>query len=258
MKKKFFIISLLIALLLCSLRAQADGDFYVIAVGGNVGTKITSLPYTITAPGFYYVSSNLTCPSGDGITVNADYVTLDLMGFCLSGSGSGDGIYMDGRKNVEIRNGTLRGWKNGIEEANNLSIGHRVINIRAESNSLSGILLRGKAHLVKGCTAANNGADGIYIYVGTASGNQVTGCNLGIYVFIGNVISNMVNNNITGISINQSGSIIANTIYCDSGQTGITFSSLNPILVDQNTVHGPGTHYPAGGSGTAWGTNAGR
>jgi hypothetical protein len=33
--------------------ALADGDFYVVAVGGGVGTKITSLPYPINSPGFY-------------------------------------------------------------------------------------------------------------------------------------------------------------------------------------------------------------
>jgi hypothetical protein len=45
------------------------------------GTPISSLPYTINAPGSYYVTRNLSAVSGNGITINADDVTLDLMGF---------------------------------------------------------------------------------------------------------------------------------------------------------------------------------
>lgn len=56
-------------------------EFYVIPVGGpRVGTEIKSLPYTITTPGFYYLTKNLTA-TGTGITVNAGDVTIDLMGF---------------------------------------------------------------------------------------------------------------------------------------------------------------------------------
>jgi hypothetical protein len=50
-----------------------------------VGTKITNVPYAINNPGFYYLGENLTYRgSSDAITVSANDVTLDLMGYSLT------------------------------------------------------------------------------------------------------------------------------------------------------------------------------
>ena len=60
------------------------------------------------------LAGNLTYSgSTNAITVSADDVTLDLMGFSLTNSGakgSTYGINLSGRTNVEIRNGTVRGF----------------------------------------------------------------------------------------------------------------------------------------------------
>src|ERR1700733_12219713 len=62
-------------------------------------TPISSLPYTITEPGSYYVTTNLTGVSGsDGITIIflpvIENVTVDLNGFTLTGvPGSHNGIH---------------------------------------------------------------------------------------------------------------------------------------------------------------------
>jgi len=54
MKRKLLFLALLAGLLLNAGSVLAEGDFYMVAVGNRgVGTKITSLPYTLTAPGFY-------------------------------------------------------------------------------------------------------------------------------------------------------------------------------------------------------------
>lgn len=80
------------------------------------GTPITSLPYTISAPGKYYLTRNLAlATSGDGITIAADDVAIDLMGFTMTGPGlgfTGFGITGDGdfHKNVAVRGGTLAAW----------------------------------------------------------------------------------------------------------------------------------------------------
>jgi hypothetical protein len=61
MKRMRGMLWLIGALGLSAAPVLADGDFYVIAGGGGVGTKISSLPYTITKPGFYYLAGNVTC-----------------------------------------------------------------------------------------------------------------------------------------------------------------------------------------------------
>src|SRR4051812_21725528 len=51
-------------------------------------TPISSVPYTITNAGSYYLTTNLTATAGNnGIIVSADHVTIDLNGFMLSGAG---------------------------------------------------------------------------------------------------------------------------------------------------------------------------
>src|SRR5436189_118395 len=72
-------------------------------------TPISSLPFTISEPGSYYLTTSLTGNPG-GITIAASAVILDLMGFQLVG-GTGAGITVPGvRTNIVVRNGFLRGW----------------------------------------------------------------------------------------------------------------------------------------------------
>src|SRR3954471_10947563 len=86
-------------------------------------TPISALPFTITQPGSYFVTGNLTGVAGQsGITINADNVTLDLGGFELVGPGSGvtNGVrVVSGRTNATVRNGSVRGWLGSNVAADN-------------------------------------------------------------------------------------------------------------------------------------------
>jgi hypothetical protein len=76
-------------------------------------TPISSLPFVINQPGSYYVTQDLTLASGiDGITINANDVSIDLNGFRLNGGNAGHhGIKTPGDiSRTEIRNGTLINW----------------------------------------------------------------------------------------------------------------------------------------------------
>ena len=194
-------------------------DFYVIPVGGRgVGTKLSALPTTISTPGFYYLTGDLTS-AGSGITVNADNVTIDMMGFSLigPGSGGGSGIYMNLRSNVEIRNGTVRDFYHGIIEAN-IGQNHRVINVRAVGNRLEGISLAGDGHLVKDCTVSDNEHLGIR----ADSGCTVTG-------------NTVCHNGDDGIRVWSGCTVIGNTVY-ENEANGIRIS-LAACLVDRNTAY---------------------
>jgi FG-GAP-like repeat len=61
-------------------------------------TPITNLPVTISVPGSYYLTTNLTS-AGAGITISASGVTLDLMGFALVG---GAGVFTGAGRWLEI------------------------------------------------------------------------------------------------------------------------------------------------------------
>src|SRR5208282_2069453 len=72
---------------------------------------------TISQPGSYYLTHNLTVSTGDGIDINTNGVTLDLNGFTISStatSATGYGILLNGlgagaRTDITILNGHVKG-----------------------------------------------------------------------------------------------------------------------------------------------------
>jgi hypothetical protein len=74
-------------------------------------TAITSGQTIITEGGSYYLTENVVS-AGHGIIVDADNVTIDLMGFTIIGPGPGStsGIVAVGVENLEIRNGSVTGF----------------------------------------------------------------------------------------------------------------------------------------------------
>ena len=82
---------------------------------------ITSLPYTITTQGHYCFNRNLSTAitAGAAITINSDFVVLDLNNFKPGGGSAGPattatGVYASNRSNITIRNGNIRGFAFGI------------------------------------------------------------------------------------------------------------------------------------------------
>jgi hypothetical protein len=73
----------------------------------------TASPVTISQPGSYYLTHNLTVSTGDGIDINTNDVTLDLNGFTISStaaSATGTGILLNnGWSDITIGNGHIRG-----------------------------------------------------------------------------------------------------------------------------------------------------
>jgi hypothetical protein len=86
---------------------------------------ISSVPFTISASGSYYLTANLTVSVGDAIDINASGVTLDLNGFAISSTQealapTGNGIFAlpntskgiligGGQQNIHILNGSIAG-----------------------------------------------------------------------------------------------------------------------------------------------------
>lgn len=134
-------------------------------------TAITTLPYTITAQGVYCLTGNLdtSITSGNAITINASDVTIDLNGYRLSGfgAGAGTGIYAYQRKNITIRNGSIRRFLRGIylNDASpyTTSSGHLVEDIRADGNTYLGIWVIGTGNIIRNNQVVNTGGSTVYI-----------------------------------------------------------------------------------------------
>jgi hypothetical protein len=78
----------------------------------NTPGDATSL-FIIRQPGSYYLTTNLTVSTGDGIDINTNNVTLDLNGFTIAStaaSATGNGILLaSGLSDITIYNGHIRG-----------------------------------------------------------------------------------------------------------------------------------------------------
>jgi parallel beta-helix repeat protein len=203
-------------------------------------TVITSLPYTITTQGSYIINQNLKA-NWHGIKVQANNVTIDLNGYSISGNNAsgGHGVYMNGRRNVEIRNGTIRNFgSDGIYVETDSGNSHRVINVRVMNNKGRGIILNGNNHMVKDCTVSSNGNTGIYAGLGsTISGTTAySNAGYGIYAGYGNTISGNTacSNGSSGISAAYGSTVSGNTVY-NNAWSGI--EAYDGCTVKNNTAY---------------------
>ena len=121
--------------------------------------QIPMVPFVISGPGSYCLTGDMEKPMqmGTAVTINSDNVLLDLGGYRIDGgdtakTGQAFGIYAISRKNIIIRNGTIRGFMNGItitEGTGTPSQGNVIENIRTEMNWSVGMLVTGRGNIVR-------------------------------------------------------------------------------------------------------------
>ncbi len=140
---------------------------------------ISSLPYTITNSGSYYVTGDLLGVSDyNGIVIDASNVQLDLNGFALKGSTNTlmggnttlTGIYIDNNpphNNITIRNGVVYKWGQcGIKStlAFDVTIEKIMVSYNGGTNGYAGMSLgTGHGWTVIDCKASGNNGDGINV-----------------------------------------------------------------------------------------------
>jgi parallel beta-helix repeat protein len=208
-------------------------------------TAISSVPHTINSSGSYYLTNDLQTSSAnsDAIHINADNVTLDLMGFSLigRGSGTGIGILISGQQNVEIRNGTIRDFGgDGIYENDDEEKGgaHRVINVRVFSNGGNGIDLGGVDHLVRSSTVLGNGFGGIFVGPYSKVRECKVSTNLGHGIELGSkctVLENVVDYNLFSGIWTWSNCVVTDNIICENYSHGILVEK-DYSLIKRNTL----------------------
>lgn len=209
-----------------TLNGQTSSQIIAAAVDER-RTSISSLPFTISSSGSYYLTQNLST-SGDGITVSADNVTIDFNGFTITGpgkaSGTGYGVILTGRKNVEVRNGTVKEFGyTGIYD--NAGMAHRILNMRVMDNGGSGVWMQSEYHLASNCSLKSNGGYGIQL----GAGATVTG-------------NNVIGSGSNGIGVGEGSTVSGNTAYYNAyGIAAGSGSTVSGNAVAYSTTHGIGT-----------------
>lgn len=141
-------------------------------------TPISSIPYTVSTPGSYYVISNLTATTSGvyGIIISCGDVTIDLNGFTIQPAAPGNdgaGILVTGTfTNIVVRNGTVTGW--GLSGIDAWSYGYPR-NMLFEKITVSGNTDNGiyseAGSIIRDCLAIGNGGSGFY-----SQGGEISGC----------------------------------------------------------------------------------
>ena len=156
----------------------------------------TSSLVTISQPGSYYLTHNLTVSSGDAIDITTNGVTLDLNGFTIvstASSANGTAIYLNnpaaGNTDIIILNGHILGGvtNNGSGVYSGVGFANGINNYKGAAENIlvsritvSGCLYYGiylnlnNTTSVEACTVRTVGADGIN--ASTIKGCVVTDC----------------------------------------------------------------------------------
>jgi hypothetical protein len=224
--------------------------------GGCFDGDTAGFPVTISQPGSYRLTGNLTLSSADDtgilLAANDGDVTVDLNGFSIRGVtvctgvpvtscepvaqplvnlGIGIGRSLGpGHANVTVKNGTIRGM-GGI--AVSLGVNARVIGVRAISNA-GGIGVLGNS-VVRDCTAFGNGNSGINAVGLPDPDNLLT-------IIQGNVSAG---NEKWGIRVHNTNALVTGNTASNNGAAGITATagsgySNNVVLGNVGTIDGFG------------------
>ena len=190
----------------------------LLTASSDPRTPISSLPFTITTCGSYYLTGCLTGTSGqDGITIMASDVTLDLEGFTLTGvPGSLDGIRMQvgSTRGIVVRGGIVRNWGgNGVDAA----FGAQLEDLSVFDNGQHGIVT-GSETTVLSCRSDDNSLDGIVVGGGCVVRDSI--CN---------------NNGRHGIVAQNDGWIVSNFVDDHGSGSGILVASAT-TCIEKNTI----------------------
>jgi hypothetical protein len=141
-------------------------------------TPIASGPFTITTPGSYYLTTNVTVSAGTAITVSANNVRLDLNGFTISSTENpattGYGILLNAVTNITIVRGFISGgvtnnggtysgsgFGYGIFWTGSAPVNARISDVSISGCRVYGIHLGNNNSVVESCTVNTAGFYGI-------------------------------------------------------------------------------------------------
>jgi len=196
-------------------------------------TPISSLPFTISNSGSYYLTTNLTsAAAANGIIVQANNVTIDLHGFALSGvAGSLNGLTVSSvQSGLSVFGGVVTGWGGAGVSAVNAS-GSQFEHLILSHNASHG-LIAGTNTTVRHCLATANGGDGLELTSGgLAEDNNCQNNSLcGLHV-LGNASRVEANhlgaNGTSGLQVDGSQNLILRNSAINNGTTSYLIAANN-------------------------------
>jgi len=225
-----------------------EANELIDAASDEVRTPISNLSYTISSAGSYYLTQSFF--GAGGINIEADNVTLDLMGFTIDGNARNDyGIDLNGHSGIVIKNGSVIGFGYaGIYNSSGSSRGIVLEDLQLIGNgslgttgSYSGIFLGSTHSRVERCFVKDSGGFGIRVTTSAIIKNNIvenTGGFYGIFsssssIVTGNTVSNTQGS--YAIYSSQGSKITNNTVFNNQGNYGILAKSGS--LIKDNVVY---------------------
>jgi hypothetical protein len=185
----------------CVLTALVLAPAFAAAQSPGCTFEFTSLPYTINSSGTYCLKNTMftNLSSGAAITVGGGYqVVVDLRGYALINvpgtTSTAVGVLGLNKSNVTVRNGRIQSFKSGVTLDGPNSYSNVVENVEVDSPIVSGIVISGSGHQVRGCSVT---------HYGTEENNYATGILLSGdgHLIEGNVVTASVSENGRGIAV---------------------------------------------------------
>ncbi len=214
-------------------------------------TVIDSIPIIITVQGIYCLKGNLatSLTSGNMIDVQTNNVTIDMNGFKLGGLAAGagtlaNGIFAFNRRNITIRNGSIRGFFFGIflQGSAATSSGHLLEDLRLDGNRNVGAFVVGTGNIIRNNQVVNTGpGDNSTLAVGLFINSSDDS------VVEGNVIASVFETSQSIGILVQSSSLIEvrnNTVLRTEDATnnrGIALNGADDVTIIGNRILNPAT-----------------
>jgi hypothetical protein len=171
---------------------------------GVTAVAITTVPFTITVSGNYFLPANLAVnmATGSAITVNASEVIIDLNGRSLinvAPSNQANGIFVNDQVDVTVQNGDIVGFGIGVYFSPNSSDNNRkntAANLRLDNNLIGVASVSGHSNWVKD-SIIDGGSVGIFFDqdLGSRAENNILEEQVGVEL------------NTTGVALVSAGSL---------------------------------------------------
>jgi cysteine-rich repeat protein/parallel beta-helix repeat protein len=212
---------------------NSSGDYLPLTL--DDGSVSDSSCLTITTSTI--LSNDISCNTGDGITISGNDLTLDCNNNNINGGGLGAGISIDGKSNVIIKRCNVTNFYYGIKalNTNNLQV---IENNNLELNDFYGIYLYNSATTTINNNNIINDNNGIYSI--SSSGTTIYNNTINLQKkFYGIYLFNSQTNNITDNTLwdNYHGIYLVNSSATTANNNNITLSDVYSLFVHKGTTN---------------------